>query len=256
MFVVCCLFVSCFLFLVSFFLFLVSCFLFLVSCFLFLVSCFLFVVCCFLFVVCLVFIVYCLLFVYCFLFIVCCLFIVYCLLFIVLLFIVYCLLFIAYCYFIVYCLCINMFMFGIRPSANFRKRKRVESQETRVCFFTARLIKQPNKRPKKGYFPKRRESEDRSAVAIAKSVSPLGLCITRLRCTRILKERKSFGETRCKKPRTQLKEFDSPSLRYVTRVSGTKKRTIAWKSYKSSLDISEATKFEDRSHEETERQER
>ena len=37
---------------------------------------------------------------------------------------------------------------------------------------------QPNKRPKKGYFQKRRESHDKNAVAIVESVSQLG-CVPR-----------------------------------------------------------------------------
>ena len=40
-----------------------------------------------------------------------------------------------------------------------------------------KVDEQPHKRPKKGYFPKRRESEDKGAVAIAKSVSQLG-CVS------------------------------------------------------------------------------
>ena len=78
----------------------------------------------------------------------------------------------------------------------------------------------------------------------------------------ILKEQKSFGETRCRKSWDQFKEFDSQSPRYVTRVSGKIKDHRLDKLFKSHLDISEVkhavSKFEDPflSHEETERQER
>ena len=37
-----------------------------------------------------------------------------------------------------------------------------------------KVDEQPNKRPKKSYFPKRRDSEDKSAVAVVKSVSQMG----------------------------------------------------------------------------------
>ena len=40
-----------------------------------------------------------------------------------------------------------------------------------------KVDEQPHTRPKKGYFPKRRESEDKGAVAIVKSVSQLG-CVS------------------------------------------------------------------------------
>ena len=54
----------------------------------------------------------------------------------------------------------------------------------------------------------------------------------------LLKERKSFGETRCRESWAQFKEFDSPSPRYVTRVSRTKQDHRLEK-YESNLDISE-----------------
>ena len=43
------------------------------------------------------------------------------------------------------------------------------------CLFPHyKVVEQPNKKPKKRYFTKRRESEDKNAVAIVKSVSQLG----------------------------------------------------------------------------------
>ena len=43
------------------------------------------------------------------------------------------------------------------------------------CLFPHyKVDEQPNKKPKKGYFPKRRESENKGDVAIVKSVSQLG----------------------------------------------------------------------------------
>ena len=47
-----------------------------------------------------------------------------------------------------------------------------------TCLFPYyKVDEQPNKRPKKGYFPKGKESEDKGALAIAKSVSQLG-CVS------------------------------------------------------------------------------
>ena len=40
-----------------------------------------------------------------------------------------------------------------------------------------KVDEQPNQKPKKNYFPKRRESDDNNAVAIVKSVSQLG-CVS------------------------------------------------------------------------------
>ena len=65
---------------------------------------------------------------------------------------------------------------GIHPRANFPKQKRVVSQETRL-FPHHKVDEQPNKRPKKGYFPTRRESEDKGAVAVVKRVSQVG-CVS------------------------------------------------------------------------------
>ena len=54
--------------------------------------------------------------------------------------------------------------------------KQGESGDT--CLFPHfKVDEQPNKRPKKSYFPKRRESEDKGAVAIVTSVSQLG-CVS------------------------------------------------------------------------------
>ena len=47
-----------------------------------------------------------------------------------------------------------------------------------------KVEKQPNEKPKKRYFPKRRESDDKNAVANVKKYITIGLCITRFRCTR------------------------------------------------------------------------
>ena len=71
---------------------------------------------------------------------------------------------------------------------------------------------QPNKKPKKSYFPKRRESDDKNAVAIVKSVSQLG---------------GESWKTRCRSLRTSSK--GAIHLVYATSCEYPgKERTIAW----------------------------
>ena len=86
-------------------------------------------------------------------------------------------------------------------------------------------MQKQTKSRKKSYFPKRRESDDKNAVAVVKSVSQLG-CVSQDSGALVLKEQKSFGEARCRKSWNKFKGYDSQSLLYVTRVSG-KERGIA-----------------------------
>ena len=81
---------------------------------------------------------------------------------------------------------------GIRPSANSLKMKRVVSQETRVCFRITRLMNNYIKSRKKSYFPKRRESDDKNALAISKSVSQL-VCVSQDSDALVSQGRKSQG---------------------------------------------------------------
>ena len=84
-----------------------------------------------------------------------------------------------------------------------------------------KVDEQPNKKPKKSYFPKRRESDDKIAVAMVKSVPQLG-CVSQDSDALVSQGRK-FWETRCRKSWNQFKGYDSQSLRYVKRVSGKRK---------------------------------
>ena len=92
---------------------------------------------------------------------------------------------------------------------------------------------------------KRRESEDKGAVAYCEKRITIELCITRLGCTRFSRNKRVSG-----KP-------DAESLQYVTRVSGTRKdHRLEKKQVKPRHQRGpNAVKLEDRSHEETERQE-
>ena len=53
-----------------------------------------------------------------------------------------------------------------------------------MCLFLHyKVDEQPNEKLKKSCSPKRRESDDKNTVAVVKCI-PIGLCITRFRCTR------------------------------------------------------------------------
>ena len=69
---------------------------------------------------------------------------------------------------------------GIRPSANSLKMKRVVRLETSVCFRITRLMNnqiQSKKKKSDHSLKKKRESDDKNAVAFVKSVSQLG-CVS------------------------------------------------------------------------------
>ena len=102
---------------------------------------------------------------------------------------------------------------------------------------------------------KRRES-DKNAVVIEKIVPQLG-CVSQDSDARwFLKEQNSPGETRCKKSWDRFEEYDSHSLRCVKQVSEKIKahRLEKYKSKNLHQRSPYAMKFEDRSHEETDRQ--
>ena len=57
------------------------------------------------------------------------------------------------------------------PECHFYKRKTGCMAGDKCLFPYYKVDEQPNKKPKKSYFPKRRESDDKNAVAIVKSLS-------------------------------------------------------------------------------------
>ena len=85
---------------------------------------------------------------------------------------------------------------GIRPSAIFLKKNKTGCKSGDMCMFPQHKVdEQPNKRPKKGNFPKRRESEDKGAVAFVRSERiTIGLCITRLGCPRFSRNERVSGK--------------------------------------------------------------
>ena len=109
------------------------------------------------------------------------------------------------------------------------------------CLFPHHKVdEQPNKKPKKKATSpkKKRESDDKNAVAIVKIVPQLGCESRKTRSYWILKRANKPGETRCKKSWDRFEEYDSLSLRYIEQVSGTSKDHRLEK-YKSKILISE-----------------
>ena len=146
---------------------------------------------------------------------------------------------------------------GIRPSANSIKHETGCKAGDKCLFPRHKVDEQPKNKPKKSYIPKRRECDDKNAVAIVKSVSQLG-CVSQDSDALVsFLKAQSLGETRCRKSWNQFRGYDSLSLRCVMRVSGKRKDHRWEKNVKGPHQRSPyAMKFEDRSHEETERQQR
>ena len=128
---------------------------------------------------------------------------------------------------------------GILPNVNSIKLNRDAKQGTSVSSFTTRSKnKQIKSRQRATHSHKGRESDDKNAVATCEKTVPQLGCVSQ--------------------DSEPLEEYDSPSLRYVKQVFGkTKGPSLGKIPVKISRQRSlHAKKFEDRSQEETERQER
>ena len=120
-----------------------------------------------------------------------------------------------------------------------------------------KVDEQPNKRPKKGFFPKRRESEDKGAVAIVKSVSQLG-CVSQDSDALDSQATKGFRRNPVQKVLKAMRKvrFTESTLRHAS-IREKKGPSLGKTKVKPRHQRSpHATKFESRSPEETERQER
>ena len=85
------------------------------------------------------------------------------------------------------------------PECEFSKAKTGCKSGDTCLFPHYKVDRKPNKRPKKGDFPKRRESEDKNAVAIVKNVPQVVLCTARLGCTRFSRNERVAVKSRCRK---------------------------------------------------------
>ena len=122
---------------------------------------------------------------------------------------------------------------GIRP------KTKTGCKSGHMCLFPHyKVDEQPNERPKKDCFTQKRESEDKGAVAILKSVSQLG-CLSQDSDALASQGTKEFrGNPMQKVLNETLRVRFTESIRCFTRVSGTRKDHRLEK-YKSNLDISE-----------------
>ena len=97
----------------------------------------------------------------------------------------------------------------------FTKMKRVARLETKCLFPHYKFDEHPNNKPKKGYrSKKRRESDDKNAVAIAKIEPQLG-CVSQDSKWKAVLEKPD-----AKKSWDRFEEYDSLSLRHIKHVSG------------------------------------
>ena len=81
---------------------------------------------------------------------------------------------------------------GTRPSANPSKNATGCKAGDKCLFPQCKVYEQPNKKTKKSHIPKRRESDDKNAVPVVKSVSQLG-CVSQDSDALVSQRRKSLG---------------------------------------------------------------
>ena len=114
------------------------------------------------------------------------------------------------------------------PECQFHKTKTgCKSGDT--CLFPHHKVdEQPKERPKNGYFPKRRESEDKGAVAVVKSVSQLGCVLQDSDALEFSCHERVSGKPDAKR----LKRNSKSSIHKVHATSREypgQEKTIAWK---------------------------
>ena len=147
---------------------------------------------------------------------------------------------------------------GILPNVNSIKTNRDVKLEISVC---SRIMRFMNNRTKKAkervLFPKKKEKATTRMQAIVRIVSQMG-CVSQDSQLLDSQEANKPGETRCKKSWYRFGEFGLLSLRYVKQVSEKRKDHRFFKIQVTNLHQRSpyALKLEDRSREETERQQR
>ena len=147
---------------------------------------------------------------------------------------------------------------GILPSVHFTKQKRGRKAGVKCLFRHHKVDEQPNKKPKKGHHShKGRESDDKNAVAIVRIVPQLG-CASQ--------DSEALVSQSGKQSRGNPMQEVLGSIRKVRFTQSTLRHASIWEKkgpsvgrinvknphQRSPYDM----KFEDRSHEETERQQR
>ena len=147
---------------------------------------------------------------------------------------------------------------GILPSVNFAKQKRAAQLGISVKSRIQKVDEQPNSKPKKGYFSnKRRESDDNNAVAIVKTVPQL-CCVSQDSDALVSQRGKQFRGNPMQKVLGSIRKvrFTQSTLRQAS-IQENKGPSLGKIQVKSLHQRSpNAMKFEDRSQEETARQQR
>ena len=124
------------------------------------------------------------------------------------------------------------------PECQFYKTESGCKAGDKCLFRTTRLTSNQIKSTKKSeHSHKRRESDDKNAVAIVKIVPKLG-CVSQDSDALVSQRGKQPGKTRCKKSCEQFDEYGSLSQRYVKQVSE-KRKDHRLEKYKSNILISE-----------------
>ena len=148
---------------------------------------------------------------------------------------------------------------GILPNVNFKKKNESGCKAGDKCLFSHHKVdEQPNKKPKKSDLsPKRRKSDDKNAVAIEQIVSQMGCVSPDSELLDSLRGKKDWGNSMQKVlgPIRRIR-FTQSTLRQAS-IREKKGPSFLKTQVKNPHQRSPyATKFEDRSQEGTERQQR
>ena len=132
--------------------------------------------------------------------------------------------------------------------------KRVPRLETSVCFRITSLMNSQMKSRKRATSHKKKKKRQ-ECCGFCENLYHNWVVCHKIQMHSFLEE-ESCGETRCRKSWVRFEEYGSLRLRYVMRVSG-RRKDHRWENVKVLHQQSAyALKFEDMSHEETERQQR
>ena len=119
-----------------------------------------------------------------------------------------------------------------------------------------KVEEQPNKKRKKSYFPERRESDDKNAVAVVKSVSQWG-CVSQDSDALVSQSGKSRGSPMQKVLESIQRVRFTKSTQRQASIREKKRPSLGKVNVKVPYQRSPcALNFEDKAHEETERQQR
>ena len=142
------------------------------------------------------------------------------------------------------------------PKCQFYKNATGCKAGDRCLFPHYKVDEQPNKKQKKGHFPKGRESEDKSVVAIVKSVSQLS-CVSQDSDALVSQETKEFREDPMQKVLNAIRKvrFTRSTLRQAS-IREKKGPSLGKINVVPRQRSTYAMEFEERSHEETGRQQR